>query len=583
MVTRGWPWVLVCLLCGAWSGDASTDDRDSGGTCEWTQWGQSASHDGEVCVEGDSDLSLVARLTVDPFVEQEIAESGRDTLLVHYPAPLIDGDDNVFVMEKTGNYVSCDPPGSGEPFPCGPASVDQQIWNVRTYEWQCGQLEARWTFESDWKPIPTPWEPMFQSAMDRRFIYVPGAGGTVFKVDKRSGHAVARINPFGTAIDPAAFVAGGITIDRDGSIFYNVIKFDPFDPLFSDAQSWLVVVSRKGKIRTVDYATLIPGAPGADDLCYATFDWVAPEPPALPWPPPPQADGSPTLPPQLPCLSQRAGVNVTPAIGPDGTIFTVTRAHAFSANNYAYVVALRPNLRLKWATSMRDLLDDGCGVQVPFGTDPFSCREGAAVGVDPTTNQAPAGQVNDIGSSSPVATPDGGVIYGAFTGYNGFRGHLFALDRHGGFKGDFDFGWDVTPAIYRHDHTYSIVLKDNHYVEGGPFMVTQLAADLSTEWQFLNTSTEECERQPDGTVTCVDTGEHPNGFEWCINAPAVDRNGTVYGINEDGFLYAIDQGGHERERVFLTRTLEAAYTPLSIDTRGRIYAQNNGEIYILAH
>lgn len=79
----------------------------------------------------------------------------------------------------------------------------------------------------------------------------------------------------------------------------------------------------------------------------------------------------------------------------------------------------------------------------------------------------------------------------------------------------------------------------------------------------------------------MDTGEHPNGFEWCINAPAVDRAGTVYGLSEDGNMYAIDRDGHERERVFMTRTLSAAYTPLSIDNRGRIYAQNNGELYIL--
>jgi len=48
-------------------------------------------------------------------------------------------------------------------------------------------------------------------------------------------------------------------------------------------------------------------------------------------------------------------------------------------------------------------------------------------------------------------------------------------------------------------------------------------------------------------------------------------------------MYATGQGGEVLERVFLTRTLSAAYTPLSIDTRGRIYAQNNGELYILGH
>ena len=29
-------------------------------------------------------------------------------------------------------------------------------------------------------------------------------------------------------------------------------------------------------------------------------------------------------------------------------------------------------------------------------------------------------------------------------------------------------------------------------------------------------------------------GVSPEGTEWCINAPAVDGNGTTYALNEDG-------------------------------------------------
>jgi hypothetical protein len=392
---------------------------------------------------------------------------------------------------------------------------------------------------------------------------------------------VRRINPFGTTIDPLTFVSGGLTVDRSGTLLYNVIKSE-VTATGPDAHSWLVKVSKHGAIHMVDYRTLIPGAPAPTDLCYATFVFASPLP-TRPWPPAPQPDGSPTLPPQFPCGSQRAGANVTPAVGPDGTIFTVTRAHSPLANNYAYLVALRPDLSLKWAASLRDRLNDGCGVSIPFGTTRFNCRVGATPGVDPTTNLAPAGQANDNGSSSPTALPDGGVLYGTYTAYNGLRGHLMKFDRHGALAGTFDFGWDVTPAIYEHDHTYSILIKDNHYATDGPFLITRLDPSLHVEWQFANTETNTCERQPDGTITCEDTGGHPNGFEWCINAPTVDREGTVYGLSEDGNMYAIDRQGHLRERVFLARTRSAAYTPLSIDPRGRIYAQNNGELYILEH
>jgi outer membrane protein assembly factor BamB len=82
-------------------------------------------------------------------------------------------------------------------------------------------------------------------------------------------------------------------------------------------------------------------------------------------------------------------------------------------------------------------------------------------------------------------------------------------------------------------------------------------------------------------VTCVDDGEHLGGFEWCVNAPAVDSTGVVYANSEDGNLYAIQPDGTEKERFFLTLALGAAYTPLSIDYAGRIFAMNHGELIVV--
>jgi outer membrane protein assembly factor BamB len=569
---------MVAVIGPAMPAHAADDHR--GTACEWSQWGQSPAHDGQVCVDGQRGLRLLTRITVDPFAAQEAAED-FGSLAAHYAVPLIDRDGNVFVMRKGGTYVSCDPPGSGAPFPCGPDAMDRQIWMERALRWHDGHLDPQWTFTSDWKPVPGQSEAMFQPAMTDRFLYVPGAGGTVFQLDKRSGAVVRRINPFGTVIDPATHVSGGLTVDARGNLYYNVVRIES-PALGTDARSWLVKVSNEGAIRTADYRTLIPGAPKPTDLCYGTFNDASPLP-DRPWPPAPRPDGSPTLPPKLPCLSQRAAINVTPAIGPDGTVFTVSRAHSNSAGNYAYLVALRSDLDLKWAASLRGRLQDGCGVLTPYGTGIRDCRPGATRGVDPATNLPPAGQTPDTASSSPTALPDGGVLFGAYTSYNGFRGHLMKFDHGGRFTGSFDFGWDITPAVYQHDRTYSVILKDNHYVTGGPFLITSLDANLDVEWQYANTTTKTCRREPDGTITCVDDGEHPNGFEWCINAPAIDRGGTVYGLSEDGNVYVIDRHGRERERVFLGQTISAAYTPLSIDGSGRLYAQNNGDLYVLGH
>jgi outer membrane protein assembly factor BamB len=568
--------------------------------CEWTQWGGSAFHIGQVCGPAQQPNRVLAQLTFDPFVPQEQAERYGD-LYAHYQVPLLSGDD-AFVMVKAGRYVSGDPPGSAKPFPCGPDAWDSQIWSERRLHWEHGQLKEKWTFASDWKPVSAlftgAWEPMFQPALSGDSLFVPGAGGTVFELDRESGEVIRRINPFGPGLDLQAHVSGGITIDLHGTIFYNVLKLDPSDP-FSTARGFLVRVGRgdgdddhegrdddrrdreqdrgdrdrkeRSAIKVVAYDGLNATAPAPTDGC---FDQYArnqrPWPVLLP-------DGTPALPPRVPCGVQRPTANMTPAVGLDGTVFTYARA-AFSPR-YSYVLALKNDLTLKWAASLRDILNDGCGVVVPFEWS--GCRIGAPIGVEPATGMRPAGYISEASSSTPVALPDGSVLIGTEASYDNSRGHTFKFDRNGKAAGTYDFGWDSTPAVHPHGNTYSIILKDNHYLIEGPYNITQLDANMRVEWSYTNTNTETCARQPDGTVKCVDDGEHPGGFEWCINAPAVDSNGTVYLTSEDGNLYVLDKTGVEKARVFLDLALGAAYTPLAIDPKGRIYAMNNGKLIVL--
>jgi outer membrane protein assembly factor BamB len=569
--------VVAALVMSVTSPVAAAERRPD---CDWTQWGQNAAHTGQLCVEGQRDLRLLARMVVDPFAKQEAAESFTGSYLpVHLPTPLVDGDGHVFVLRKGGEYVSCDPPGSGVPAPCGRniGNLERQTWSVQAMRWQHDRLVPTWSFTSDWRPSRIfGRESLFQSAMSGDFVYVPGAGGTVFQLAKSSGRVVRRINPFGTTVDPAAFASGGLTLDAHGTLFYNVVRSEPTSDGLEDGYGWLVRVTRDRTISMVDYRTLIPGAPRPTDLCYEEFAGDD-----MPFPPPPQPDGSPTLPPRSPCLSQRAALSQAPAVAGDGTIVTVTRAHLRrGGGNYGYVVALNRDLTVKWATSLRGILNDGCGVLVPYGTAPFDCRPGTALGVDPYTNLRPAAEVDDGSTSSPVVLPDGGIVYGTRNMYNGQRGHLMKFDRTGRYVANYDYGWDITPAVYRHDGTYSMYIKDLHY-DGGPYNITRLDADLNKEWSHANTETRTCERLPDGTVSCVDEGSHPNGFEWCISAPAVDRDGTVYGLAADGHFYVIDSQGAQREKVFLSKTIASAYTPVSLDPHGRVYAQNNGELYVL--
>ena len=70
-------------------------------------------------------------------------------------------------------------------------------------------------------------------------------------------------------------------------------------------------------------------------------------------------------------------------------------------------------------------------------------------------------------------------------------------------------------------------------------------------------------------------------FEWCVNAPAVDVNGTVFSNSEDGNLYEIDRNGNLVNIVFTQLAIGAAYTPLSIGPDGRVYTQNDGRMFVI--
>jgi len=558
----------------------------------WAQWGFSPQHDGDVPVAAQSLDTQLADIVYDPFVAKEQAEEGGD-LVAHYPSTLIDGND-FYIEMKSGTYVSCNPPENWvNGAACGHNTWNQMIWNVARYNWQSGKPAQIWQFPSDWKPEPNGqglggWEPVFHPVLANSAIYAPGAGGTLWKIDKTTGKSLAQINPFSALfVDPKnTFVASPLTADSSGNIFYNVIELvDPAtaDPWFGADVSgaWLVKVTAADNASVVQYGALVPGAPlSTATTCPGTF-FAEP----LPWPPTPTATPLTQL-----CGSQRPGVNAAPAIAADGTVYVVSRAHFDPM--VGYLVAVNPDLTPKWQATLQHRLSDGCGGIVPIAanlTTPNSCRPGTTPGVDPTTNALGSGTVIDQASSSPTVLPDGSILIGTITNYNGARGHMLKFDSTGNFLAAFDFGWDSTPAVYAHGGTYSIVIKDNHYQTGGlycsqggpicqplppgPYYITQLDANLQVEWQFQNTT--------------IDVN-HTNGYEWCINAPAVDSAGVVYVNSEDGNIYSLPQGNTgvfttPQQKKFLKLAIGAAYTPLSIGADGKIYTQNDGHLLIVGN
>jgi hypothetical protein len=573
----------------------------------WPQWGSNPQHTGMVSVAGQHLTNKLVDITYDPFIDQEKAEFGGE-LVVHEQSPIVDGND-VYMVQKSGTYNSCNPAGDWQNgAACGPNTWNTMIWNERRFSWVNGQLVQAWTFQSDWVPEPNAanfnlgidglagWEPVFHPVEANNFIYVPGGAGTVWKVDKTAGTA-SHINPFNGVSGVTAantFVSGPLSADSNGNVYYNVIELNLAggDPWSTNdvVNAWLVKITSAGATSTVTFATLVPGAPaGSATDCPGRFFGAG----TLPWPPAVNA-----VPATEPCGSQRPGVNLAPAMAADGTIYTASRAHF--DERVTYLIAVNPNLTVKWAASMQNRLNDGCGngpgFIVPIGptnSSPNACRVGTNSGVDPTTNAPGSGSLIDQASSSPTVLPDDSIVLGTTTDYNGARGHLLHFDNNGNFLNAYDFGWDSTPGVYAHGSTFSIVIKDNHYntnglycsansptcqpLPPGPYYITQLDPNLNIEWQFQSTTIDNT---------------HPNGYEWCINMPAIDSDGNVFVNSEDGNIYVLLQpqpvppskiitqpGG----KLFLDVALGAAYTPLAIGPDGKLYTQNNGHLIVVGN
>jgi hypothetical protein len=571
---------------------------------EWPQWGRDPQHTSAAPYVGQALNRNIVSLVYDPLVPQEMAGAapiyGEAVLLAHYQAPLVDGDD-VFMMEKSGYYSA--------------RNYSTQKWGEMKLSWNATHtaLNTMWHFDSDWDPpgsLYDFWEPVFHPALANGYIYIPGAGGSIFKVNKRTGTAVTRINPFPTddgGTKGTIFVVSPLTVDASGNIYYTAIQFTNFVNIFQNdvADSWLVKVTPFDVVQTVSFSQITVGAPLATDQCTATFTNSQ-----LPWPPSPTA-----VPGTVTCGTQRPGINAAPAIAPNGTIYVMSRAHFIS--RYAFLVAVNPNLTQKWIASLRNRFRDGCGVPIALGGTlpangaPGGCRVGANYGVDPATNTYGGGRIIDDSSSSPVVARDGSILYGSYTSYNYLQGHLMRFSSGGQYLGGFNFGWDITPGIWSHDGTFSIAIKDNHYGETGSYcgveaycpsdesgraypeeyLITQLSptvradafADrgdllMTKEWSYKNTNTQSCSRDANGNVTCQET--NPNSFEWCVNAFVVDSTGVLYANSEDGNLFRIPQGAVGVTRIFQQLALGAAYTPTSIDSAGRIYSQNAGYLFV---
>jgi len=184
--------------------------------------------------------------------------------------------------------------------------------------------------------------------------------------------------------------------------------------------------------------------------------------------------------------------------------------------------------------------------------------------------------LNESGTSSPVALPDGAAI-GGWNSDPVSEGWYYSFDSSGNLRGCYPFGWDDTMGQINLNGSTYLVGKHQHYTAGSsqcdngidppvnPPCYEVVVLDSTTmvkRWSYL------------------EPGAPPN--EWCIDAPTLFKDG------EDGYFVAPSESGKLfRVRLFSNPPDEmdirvgpfqsAAYVP-TVTVGGPAYTINHGQI-----
>lgn len=561
--------IFIVALTTACAAESETTERTQLGSPRCSGWEQifgAASHAGKVCSE-ISGLSVLARVETDPSARREHNAAGF--LAVHYGAPLTSME-WAYIPVKRG-YTSLSRPGT-------------QTWGVEARRWHAGALALQWRYESKFKPVDaispgfggltSGYEQLFQPALVisagvPTTLYVPSEAGTLDRVDPLTGARLGVVNPLaGTAFDgdQGTVVSSALSVGPDGSVYYTVVAW-PLNgnPSTPPRAAWLVRVLPTGLASVTSWASIASaslGIPQKADQCSYPYAVQSPQPPR-PWPP------SPTAPPfRGPCGGQRPTINAAPTIA-DGKVLVLSTDN--NATSHAYVIAVDvAAMTPVWAASLRGQILDGCGVLVPYGTDPFACRPGTTLGFDLNFNEPVAGRETGLMELTPMVAPDGTVYVGSYSGgYDDNRGHLHHFSDKGSPLGVYKFGWETTPFAFVHDGTFSLVMDNNRTTDGtdsaGVFAHARLSPSMTVESEFVVTN------------RATEANDMLNG------QGAVDVVGNSYALNANGTLTKVSPTSTALETVELGVDLEPLSSELSWgqDDAGRqvLYVPFAGSVF----
>lgn len=257
-----------------------------------------------------------------------------------------------------------------------------------------------------------------------------------------------------------------------------------------------------------------------------------------------------------PGANQIAANNASPAVSADNS--TLYLATARNGGSGAHLIALDLNdptlTTVLWDTALNAA---------------FGC---------------PAPILNESGTSSPVALPDGGAAIGGWAGSPVSEGSYYSLDSGGTARGCYRFGWDDTMGQIALNGTNYLVGKHNHYTPGTQCNngIDPPRASPCYEIVVLNSTTME--KLWSYISDEVDGRGVP--YEWCIDAPTLYKRSGPDG--DIGYVVAPSEGGNmynlklfsnppEFTRIRVGGPQNAAYVP-TVSIGGNAYTINHGQV-----
>lgn len=494
----------------------------------------------------------VTSVETDPFwqLEREGFEAYGYGLadLTRTASPIV-ADGVVYAHGRGGTYVDC---ATADPADdCGPAFWDTIVHQVRAYAGGIGS--PLWTHDSSWKPQPGIYglaggfEPLFQFALSGDRIFVPSSNGRVEIISRATGATITTsASPLdGGAGDSDTYVTSPITVAPDGAGWYTVMALSTSSAV-QTRDSWVVRMDATGAITSRSFGSIVTQPMNCiwsyDYTTYLPIPYVTP----LPWPP---AGG--VIGPTFGCGPTIPATNAAPAIAVDGaSVIVLARA---SRSDYAWLVRLdEGDMSTMQQISLRDLLNDDCGVATPStATTPTAnaCRVGTALGVDRTTGVRPGARAVHTSTSSPVALHDGGIAIGTYSPYRNEQGHLLRFGSDGAFMWASSFGWLVNPLEVERagvgGPSYELVVDHSIY-DDGPFWMQGIdsltgARNWSYSEGFAGAGTQ-CLAKPGGKTTCLPVAGG-GSYDFVVRRPARDAAGNIWTITSGGDVQQLSPSG----------------------------------------